>query len=91
MQVLFILYKTDLNDTLKKKSFVPASVNLSVVVVVLFEFIKVCPPSALHQDEDEKFDRSLFTVPRYFNGSFQVSSQPVSNKTQVLADLQDQV
>ncbi|XP_040901399.1 TPA-induced transmembrane protein homolog isoform X2 [Toxotes jaculatrix] len=43
-----------------------------LIIVVIIISLAVC--SAIHEDVDEKFDSSLFKVPRYFNGSFQLPS-----------------
>ncbi|XP_072248055.1 TPA-induced transmembrane protein [Leuresthes tenuis] len=40
------------------------------IIVVIFISLALC--SAIHMDEDEKFDSSLFKIPQYFNGSFQM-------------------
>ncbi|XP_008288577.1 TPA-induced transmembrane protein homolog isoform X2 [Stegastes partitus] len=45
-------------------------VLMALVIVVS---MAVC--SAVHEDEDDQFDSSLFKVPHYFNGSFQLPNQ----------------
>ncbi|KAM8904463.1 TPA-induced transmembrane protein homolog [Spinachia spinachia] len=77
--------------------------KLSLVIVAIIAFIilvigislVVC--SAIHEDEDEDFDSSLFKVPRSFNGSFRLPNRVFteglftlsSNESQALtADLQ---
>ncbi|XP_061537551.1 TPA-induced transmembrane protein homolog isoform X2 [Phycodurus eques] len=41
-----------------------------LMAAVILLSLAVC--SAVHEDPDEKFDRSLFRVPRIFNGSFRL-------------------
>ncbi|XP_041850814.1 TPA-induced transmembrane protein homolog [Melanotaenia boesemani] len=43
-----------------------------LIILVIIISLAVC--TALHEDEDEKFDSSLFTIPHYFTGSFQMSN-----------------
>lgn len=68
-----------------------------IIAVILISLI-VC--SLIHEDVDENFDRSLFKVPQYFNGSFQlpylIFGEELftlsSNESQALAaDLQEKV
>lgn len=62
-----------------------------VIIVVIITSLAVC--TAIHVDEDENFDRSLFKVPLSFNGSFQLPnlvfteelSSLSSNESQALA------
>ncbi|XP_070762300.1 TPA-induced transmembrane protein homolog [Enoplosus armatus] len=92
--------KKELND------FVFLKVRLWMVIIFIFLLIFaviiislfVC--SAIHEDVDENFDRSLFTVPRYFNGSFELPNLTFteelltlsSNESQALtADLQQKM
>ncbi|XP_039985836.1 TPA-induced transmembrane protein [Xiphias gladius] len=71
---------------------------LLVVPALIIVSLALC--SAVHEDADEKFDPSLFKVPRYFNGSFQLPHlvlteellTPSSNESQALtADLQEKL
>lgn len=81
-------------------------VRLWMVITFIFLFIfavimislAVC--SVIHDDVDENFDRSLFKVPQYFNGSFQLPNLVFteelftisSNESQTLAaDLQEKL
>ncbi|XP_059187945.1 TPA-induced transmembrane protein [Centropristis striata] len=68
-----------------------------IIGAVIGITLAVC--SLIHEDKDDNFDRSLFKVPRYFNGSFQlpnlqsnVSTEELltlfSNESQALTDLQ---
>ncbi|XP_013868225.1 TPA-induced transmembrane protein [Austrofundulus limnaeus] len=83
--------KKELNEKVYRECRVWMLIPVICAVIVAVILISMAVCAALHEDEDEKFDRSLFTVPRHFNGSFQISSQPVSNETQVLVDLQDKL
>ncbi|XP_069017380.1 TPA-induced transmembrane protein isoform X1 [Embiotoca jacksoni] len=64
--------KKELNENVYK------GVKLWMIIVIIFLLIPVviivsllvC--SAIHEDVDEKFDPSLFKVPQYFKGSFQM-------------------
>lgn len=56
--------------------------------------------TAIHEDEDEKFDSSLFKLPLYHKGSFELPNQVFtedlvnmsSNRSQfIAANLQDKV
>lgn len=69
-----------------------------VIVAVILISLAVC--SAIYEDTDENFDPSLFKVPHYFNGSFQMPNQVFteelshlsSNESQALAaDLQNKL
>lgn len=69
-----------------------------LIAVVIVISLAVC--SAIHEDVDDKFDPSLFKVPHYFNGSFQLPNQVFqeellnlhSNISQTLAaDLQNKM
>ncbi|XP_061575745.1 TPA-induced transmembrane protein homolog [Cololabis saira] len=62
---------------------------LVIIAVVIVGTLAVC--SAIHVDEDEQFDRSLFKIPHYFNGSFDIPSNPSYNESQVSADLQQKL
>lgn len=67
--------KKELNEVLFWK------VRLWMIVIFLFVLIAVvivivfAVHSAIHEDVDDKFDPSLFKVPHYFNGSFQLPNQ----------------
>ncbi|KAM6933338.1 TPA-induced transmembrane protein homolog [Xenentodon cancila] len=67
--------------------FIPLIIFIFVVVIIVT--FTIC--SAIHVDEDEQFDRSLFKIPRHFNGSFNISFNASYNESQVSADLQQQV
>lgn len=65
-----------------------------------FSFDQFSLWTVIHEDVDENFDRSLFKVPQYFNGSFQLPnlvfteelSTLSSNESQALAaELQEKV
>ncbi|XP_028276012.1 TPA-induced transmembrane protein homolog [Parambassis ranga] len=64
---------------------------LLIIAALIILSLFVC--AAIHEDVDEKFDSSLFKVPRYFNGSFRLPNfvfteellTPSSNKRQALA------
>ncbi|KAM4567076.1 TPA-induced transmembrane protein isoform 2-T2 [Odontesthes bonariensis] len=43
-----------------------------LIIVVILISLALC--SVIHDDEDEKFDPSLFKIPQYFNGSFQMQN-----------------
>ncbi|XP_071352553.1 TPA-induced transmembrane protein homolog [Trachinotus anak] len=61
-----------------------------LIIVVIIISLAVC--SAIHEDPDEKFDPSLFKVPLYFNGSFQLPNIALSDSRETLtADLQDKL
>uniref|UniRef100_A0A3Q2EBX3 SEA domain-containing protein n=1 Tax=Cyprinodon variegatus TaxID=28743 RepID=A0A3Q2EBX3_CYPVA len=42
-------------------------------------------------DGDETYDQSKFNQKQKFNGSFQITHEPMSNETQVLLDLQEKL
>ena len=46
--------------------------------------------TAIHVDEDEKFESSLFKIPQYFNGSFQMLNLSFT-ESEKPAELQDKV
>ncbi|XP_063350297.1 TPA-induced transmembrane protein [Pelmatolapia mariae] len=64
---------------------------LIVIIAVIFTSLAIC--AAIHQDEDDIFDPSSFTVIQNFRGSFQMPNQVFteelstnsSNKSQTLA------
>lgn len=69
-----------------------------LIALVIIISLAVC--SAIHEDVDDKYDSSLFKVPHYFNGSFQLPNQVFkeelldlySNESQALtADLQQKM
>ncbi|XP_037630321.1 TPA-induced transmembrane protein homolog isoform X2 [Sebastes umbrosus] len=69
-----------------------------LIIAVILISLAVC--SVIHEDVDENFDRSLFKVPQYFNGSFQLPnlvfteelSTLSSNESQALAaELQEKL
>ncbi|KAM9853126.1 TPA-induced transmembrane protein [Aulostomus maculatus] len=69
-----------------------------LIVVVTLISLALC--SVIHEDKDEKFDRSSFKVPRFFNGSFRLPSLVFteeflaisSNESKALtADLQEKL
>ncbi|XP_029302446.1 TPA-induced transmembrane protein homolog isoform X2 [Cottoperca gobio] len=69
-----------------------------LIFVVIIISLLLC--SAIHEDPDDSFDSSLFKVPQYFNGSFQLPDLVFteelfnlsSNESQVLAgDLQEKL
>ncbi|XP_042342656.1 TPA-induced transmembrane protein [Plectropomus leopardus] len=69
-----------------------------LIFAVIMISLAVC--SAIHEDVDENFDRSLFKVPQYLNGSFQLPhlvfteelSTFSSNESQTLAaELQEKL
>ncbi|XP_031719520.1 TPA-induced transmembrane protein homolog isoform X1 [Anarrhichthys ocellatus] len=71
-----------------------------VVVICAVIGISLAVCAAIHVDGDENFDSSLFTVPRSFNGSFQLPNRVFteelstlsSNESQALAaDLQEKL
>ncbi|XP_029964552.1 TPA-induced transmembrane protein [Salarias fasciatus] len=71
---------------------------LVIIIAVIVGSMAIC--TATHEDEDEKFDRLLFELPQYFNGSFQMPNVAFteelfslsSNYSQTLAtDLQDKL
>lgn len=49
--------------------------------------------AVLHEDEDDEFDVSTFTVPRYFNGTFQLPNLVVTENpsNQTVIDLEGKV
>lgn len=69
-----------------------------IILIIIIISLAVC--SAIHEDVDENFDPSLFKVPQYFNGSFQLPNLVFteelftlsSNESQALAaDLQEKL
>lgn len=44
-----------------------------VIIAIIFISLAIC--AAIHVDEDDIFDPSSFTFPRYFNGSFKMPNQ----------------
>ncbi|TNN01156.1 hypothetical protein fugu_010538 [Takifugu bimaculatus] len=69
-----------------------------LIIAVILVALAVC--AAIHEDEDEKFDPSLFKLPLYHNGRFELPNQVFtddlfnmsSNKSQFLAaSLQEKV
>ncbi|XP_023261642.1 TPA-induced transmembrane protein [Seriola lalandi dorsalis] len=72
------------------------SIFVLIVVVIIISLV-VC--SAIHEDPDEKFDPSLFKVPLFFNGSFQLSNKAFEEEHSTLnyssdaltADLQEKL
>uniref|UniRef100_A0A4W6C9P0 SEA domain-containing protein n=2 Tax=Lates calcarifer TaxID=8187 RepID=A0A4W6C9P0_LATCA len=92
--------KRELNETVfwKLKLWMIFIFIFLLMVAVIIISLLVC--SAVHEDEDEKFDPSLFTVPRYFNGNFQLPNMVFteelftlsSNNSQALiAELQEKL
>lgn len=71
-----------------------------IVVIIAVILISLALCTVLYEDVDEKFDSSLFDVPRYFNGTFRLPNQNFteeflslsSNKSQeVAAELQEKL
>uniref|UniRef100_A0A3Q1GSM3 SEA domain-containing protein n=1 Tax=Acanthochromis polyacanthus TaxID=80966 RepID=A0A3Q1GSM3_9TELE len=92
--------KKELNEVVfwKVRLWMVIIVVLVLIPVVIVISLTVC--SAIHKDVDDKFDSSLFKVPHYFNGSFQLPNQVFqeellnlhSNISQTLAaDLQNKM
>ncbi|XP_034024345.1 uncharacterized protein LOC117508653 [Thalassophryne amazonica] len=54
-------------------------VGIAVLILsVILISLALC--SVIHEDVDEKYDRSSFIIHQYFNGSFQVNSQNFAEK-----------
>ncbi|XP_037534233.1 TPA-induced transmembrane protein, partial [Nematolebias whitei] len=83
--------KEDLNKKACWKCKVWMFIPLICAIIVAVIIISMAVNSALHEDEDEKFDRSQFNVLQYFDGRFQLSSKPVSNQTEMLEELEDKL
>ncbi|XP_023118542.2 TPA-induced transmembrane protein homolog isoform X1 [Amphiprion ocellaris] len=92
--------KKELNEVLfwKVKLWMIIILLFVLIAVVIVISLAVC--SAIHEDVDDKFDPSLFKIPHYFNGSFQLPNQVFqeellnlhSNTSQTLAaDLQNKM
>ncbi|XP_026154814.1 TPA-induced transmembrane protein [Mastacembelus armatus] len=89
--------KRDLNEVVFWKVKVWMIIIISFLVILAVIFISVCVCSAVHEDEEEKFDPSLPAVAQYFNGSFQLafeqklvtlsSSESQADLQKTLADL----
>uniref|UniRef100_UPI0037E8DABC TPA-induced transmembrane protein homolog n=1 Tax=Semicossyphus pulcher TaxID=241346 RepID=UPI0037E8DABC len=86
---------------LKEILFCKVRLWMAIILVFLLMFaviiISLLVCSAIHEDVDERFDKSLFKCPLYFNGSFQLpnmvfTEEPFTqsfNESQTLAaDLQ---
>ncbi|XP_034405135.1 TPA-induced transmembrane protein [Cyclopterus lumpus] len=65
-----------------------ASVLVFICAVIVISLV-VC--SAIHEDVDENFDSSLFTVPRSFNGSFRLPNQTFTEELFTLSSNESQV
>ncbi|XP_039646925.1 TPA-induced transmembrane protein homolog isoform X2 [Perca fluviatilis] len=64
--------KRELNEVVYWKVKLWMVILFIFVLIVAVIMISLVLCSVIHEDEDENFDRSLFTVPRSFNGSFQL-------------------
>nr|XP_046245656.1 TPA-induced transmembrane protein homolog isoform X2 [Scatophagus argus] len=92
--------KRELNESLfwKVRLWMVIIFIFLIIFVVIIITLLVC--SAIHEDPDESFDPSLFKVPLYFNGSFQLPNLAFreefltlsSNESQALAaDFQEKI
>ncbi|RVE65107.1 hypothetical protein OJAV_G00132550 [Oryzias javanicus] len=63
-------------NKLDKKVRIGMAVVLIVILIPIVVVISVAICAATYKDKDDIYDSSLFTVPQYFNGSFQMSSVP---------------
>lgn len=61
---------------------------ISLIVVVIIISVAVC--SAINKDPDESFDPSLFKVPVYFNGSFQLPNLVFTDELLTLSSNESQ-
>lgn len=92
--------KDELTETVCWKVKLWMIIILLVLLIIAVVFISLAVCAAIHEDEDDKFDRLLFQVPVYFNGSFQMPNVIFteelfdfsSNESQKLAaDLQEKL
>ncbi|TDH14677.1 hypothetical protein EPR50_G00023190 [Perca flavescens] len=85
--------KRELNEVVYRKVKLWMVILFIFLLIVAVIIISLYLCSVIYEDEDENFDRSLFTVPRSFNGSFQLPnlvfteelSTHSSNESQTLA------
>ncbi|XP_026197617.1 TPA-induced transmembrane protein [Anabas testudineus] len=84
--------KKELNATVCDHPHVRRWMLLILIVILIAAVIilslVIC--SVLHEDEDDEFDVSTFTVPRYFNGTFQLPNLVVTENpsNQTVIDLE---
>lgn len=92
--------KEELNEVVFWRVRLWMIIILLFLLITLVIIISLAVCSAIHEDVDDKFDPSLFKVPHYFNGSFQLPNQVFkeellnlySNESQALtADLQEKM
>ncbi|XP_054650796.1 TPA-induced transmembrane protein [Dunckerocampus dactyliophorus] len=87
--------KKELSEVVFWKVQLWMAVVMLFILVVAVVLISLAVCAAVHEDADEKFDRSTFRVPRLFNGSFSlpglVFSEDLlmgsSNESQALASV----
>lgn len=72
--------KDELNEVVFWKFRLWMIVIFLVLLIVAVVLISLAVCAALHQDEDEAFDSSLFKVPRRFNGTFQMPNMVFSEE-----------
>ncbi|CAF90245.1 unnamed protein product [Tetraodon nigroviridis] len=64
---------------------------LFIIVIIAVILISLAVCAALHEDEDEKFDPSLFKVPLYHNGTFRLPNQDFTKDLINMSSTQSQV
>ncbi|XP_074496497.1 TPA-induced transmembrane protein homolog isoform X1 [Sebastes fasciatus] len=92
--------KRELNEVIFWKVRLWMIIIFIFLLIIAVTLISLAVCSVIHEDVDENFDRSLFKVPQYFNGSFQLPnlvfteelSTLSSNESQALAaELQEKL
>ncbi|MED6245226.1 hypothetical protein ATANTOWER_000359 [Ataeniobius toweri] len=81
--------KSQKNFFRKHGKWIAAIFLILLIALVITISVAVC--FANNEDNDEKYDPSLFKLQQKFNGSFIVNLVQTSNKTQVLKDLQEKL
>ncbi|KAL4647722.1 TPA-induced transmembrane protein isoform X2 [Arapaima gigas] len=64
-----------LNETVAWKLKLWVVIALIFLVIFLLIILSLVLYSVLYEDQDDKFDRSLFTVPQYYSGMFKLVNQ----------------
>ncbi|KAK5599427.1 hypothetical protein CRENBAI_021333 [Crenichthys baileyi] len=81
--------KSQKNCFRKHRKWIAAIFVILLIALVITISVAVC--FANNEDNDEKYDPSLFKLQQKFNGSFLVNLTQISNETQVLKDLQEKL
>ncbi|XP_029923028.1 TPA-induced transmembrane protein [Myripristis murdjan] len=92
--------KSELNEVIFWRIRLWMAIVFLFLIILAVIAISLVLCTVIHVDVDEEYDRSLFKIPRFFNGSFQLTNQvftaelltPSSNQSQALsAELQEKL